>query len=108
MLFFILRDSIDHMRAFMKAQTSIFGTTIPFFGFADSNHQQVCQEFGVRFVPEIYLDIDYNKEGVLLGVPLSRPASVELVKRKAELLMTDSKSEFAVYCLDLVLISFSL
>jgi UPF0271 protein len=96
MLFFILRDSEPHMRAFMKAQTSIFGTSIPFFGFADCNHSKICAEFGVRFVPEVYLDIDYNKQGVLLGVPGSRPASVELVKRKAELLMTEGKSESSV------------
>jgi hypothetical protein len=50
-------------------------------------------------VPEVYLDIDYNKDGVLLGVPGSRPASVELVKKKAEKLMTEAKSE---YCLCLL------
>ncbi|WOO82924.1 Lactam utilization protein lamB [Vanrija pseudolonga] len=92
MLYFIIRDDAAKMRAFMKAQTSIFGTTIPFFGLKGTPHEAVAAEFGVRFIPELFCDIDYDPSGKLLGVPQSHAPTAELIGRKLDRLFSKAET----------------
>lgn len=39
---------------------------VPFFGLAGTAHERVCAEFGVAFVPELYVDLNYDAAGGLL------------------------------------------
>jgi UPF0271 protein len=39
---------------------------VPIFGLAGSAHQSVCQEMGVSFVGELYVDLNYGPVGELL------------------------------------------
>lgn len=93
MLWFILRDNVEIMRAFMKAQVALFGTSIPMLGCENSAHDQVCKEAGVPFIPEIFADIDYNAEGRNLGVPESKAPTPELITKKLERVFTKQESE---------------
>ncbi|KAK1923917.1 hypothetical protein DB88DRAFT_488455 [Papiliotrema laurentii] len=92
MLYFILRDNEDCMRAFMRAQTAVFKTSIPFFGLGGTVHEKVCKELGVPFVPEVFCDIDYTSGGTLLGVPQSNPATPESAAGKIRQMLTSQET----------------
>lgn len=80
------------MRAFMRAQTAVFKTSIPFFGLGGTVHEKVCKELGVPFVPEVFCDIDYTSGGTLLGVPQSNPATPESAAGKIRQMLTSQES----------------
>lgn len=91
MFYFLLRDNEELTRAFMKAHVSLTpnSTPLPYVGIAGSNHEKVCAEMGIPFVPEIFVDIDYDSNGNLLGVPQSNPCSPEGIKAKVTSLLND-------------------
>lgn len=39
---------------------------VAFYGLAGTAHESVCVRKGVEFVPELYVDLDYDKDGKLL------------------------------------------
>lgn len=39
---------------------------VAFYGLAGTAHEAVCREKGVEFVGELYVDLDYDKDGTLL------------------------------------------
>jgi UPF0271 protein len=39
---------------------------VPMLGMAGTWHERVCEEMGVPFVPELYVDLDYRPDGSLL------------------------------------------
>ena len=39
---------------------------VPFFGLAGTAHETVCAEFGVPFVAELYVDLNYDGDGNLI------------------------------------------
>lgn len=39
---------------------------VPFFGLAGTAHERVCSEFGVPFVAELYVDLNYDGHGGLI------------------------------------------
>ncbi|MFD1213438.1 5-oxoprolinase subunit PxpA [Arthrobacter sp. GCM10027362] len=43
---------------------SLYG--VPFFGLAGTEHQKVCEQLGVPFVGELYVDLNYGSRGELL------------------------------------------
>lgn len=90
MLYFLLRDNEDLCRAFMKAHLSLTPgmTPLPYLGIAGSTHERVATEFGIPFVPEVFVDIDYDHNGNLLGVPQSNPCTPEGIKAKVTSLLT--------------------
>jgi UPF0271 protein len=89
MLYFMLRDNEDLTRAFMKAHLSLTpnATPLPYVGLAGTNHEKVCAELGIPFVPEVFVDIDYDANANLLGVPQSNPCTVEGIKAKVTSLL---------------------
>ncbi|MDO5634268.1 MAG: 5-oxoprolinase subunit PxpA [Micrococcus sp.] len=39
---------------------------VPLYGLAGTAHERVCQDRGIEFVPELYVDLDYTAEGALI------------------------------------------
>lgn len=93
MLYFILRDDAACLRAFLDAHIKLLGKETPFFGLAGTAHETMCAEMGIKFVPEIYCDIDYDAQGKLLGVPLSAPANPDKIARKLQRVLASQESE---------------
>lgn len=94
MLYFVLRDQEDCLRAFLKAQMTIFGVGIPFLGLAGTLHETVCKEVGLTFIPEVFVDIDYTPGGVLLGVPQSNKPTLDVIRSKVERMLSKRESEW--------------
>jgi UPF0271 protein len=94
MLYFMLRDDEALTRAFIKAHLSLTpgSTPLPYVGLAGTAHERVCAEFGVPFVPEVFVDIDYDPKGNLLGVPQSNPCTVEGIRAKITSLLNEQQT----------------
>jgi 5-oxoprolinase (ATP-hydrolysing) subunit A len=58
---------------------------VPFYGLAGTQHQTVCDRLGVRFVGELYVDLNYGSRGELLiqrrPEPTDPAAAGERVRR---------------------------
>ncbi|QDZ41747.1 5-oxoprolinase subunit PxpA [Corynebacterium sp. sy039] len=39
---------------------------VPFLGLSGTAHEKVCRDMGVEFVGELYVDLDYSDQGILL------------------------------------------
>jgi len=59
----MLADDADLMRAAARA-TKAF--EVPFLGLAGTAHESVCREEGVEFIPEMYVDMDYDARARLI------------------------------------------
>jgi lactam utilization protein B len=93
-LYFMLRDDPALLRAFLRAHVSLSPSDpIPFFGLAGTAHEAICKEMGVPFVPELFVDIDYNSEGRLLSVPESKVPTEQGIKDKMARILNDRESE---------------
>lgn len=55
--------------------------SVPFFGLAGTAHETVCQELGVEFVGELYVDLNYGPDGSLL---IERHPQLTLPRSAAE------------------------
>jgi 5-oxoprolinase (ATP-hydrolysing) subunit A len=77
----LARDG-ELMRAAAKA-ADLYG--VPFYGLAGTEHQRVCDELGVPFVGELYVDLNYGSRGELLiqrrPEPTDPAAAAERVRR---------------------------
>jgi UPF0271 protein len=80
MLYFILRDKPELLRIFLQAQISLFGQSMPFFGLSGTSHETICKELGVPFVPEVFVDIDYD------------PSTPEGISRKVTRMFENAES----------------
>ena len=64
----------------MRAVTRVAKTYgVAVYGMAGTSHEDVCASEGVEFVPELYVDLDYDEEGrlVILRRPIpKRPEEV--------------------------------
>lgn len=50
---------------------------VPVFGLANTLHREVCEEMGVPFVAELYVDLGYDAEGDLIIERAPAPADPE-------------------------------
>lgn len=50
---------------------------VPVFGLANTTHRTVCEELGVPFIGEIYVDLGYDAQGGLVIERSPRPADPE-------------------------------
>ncbi|KAL7418999.1 hypothetical protein Q5752_006683 [Cryptotrichosporon argae] len=92
-LYFMLRDEPELLRAFLKAHISLSpAAPLPFFGLAGTAHETVCAELGVPFVPELFVDIDYDAAGKLLSVPESRVPTEQIIKDKLSTIFGERKT----------------
>lgn len=62
-LYGMLARDADLMRGAAKV-ASLF--EVPMLGLAGTAHETGCAEVGVEFVPELYVDLDYDADGKLL------------------------------------------
>lgn len=45
---------------------------VPVYGLPNTLHEKMAQKYGIPFVPEAFVDVNYDASGKLLGVPGSR------------------------------------
>jgi len=74
--------------AAMKA-ISHFG--VPVYGLPGTLHESKAAKYGVPFVPEAFVDVNYNAKGALLGVPGSRKMTPESIYDTTLQLATEDK-----------------
>lgn len=74
LFFYMQRDEVI-MRAVLEA-CALF--RLPVYACKNDKQQAMCEELGIPFQEEAYVDIDYSPEGALLPVAKSKPATPEL------------------------------
>ncbi|KAI1608939.1 LamB/YcsF family protein [Exophiala viscosa] len=72
--FYMLRDEAI-MRAVLEA-CALF--KVPVYACKNDRQQAICDELGITFQEEVYVDIDYDSEGNLVPVAKSQPVTPEL------------------------------
>lgn len=87
-LFFYMQRDKAIMRAVLEACT-IF--KVPVYASQNAEQEAMCNELGVPFQGEMYVDIDYSPEGKLVPVAQSQQVTPELCYERAlGATMTDS------------------
>lgn len=88
-LFFYMQRDLAIMDAVIRA-CAVFG--VPVFGSKGTDHQaDVCKKYGVEFIEEAYVDLQYNSQGKLLPVSQSKAATVaDIYDRTVSIGMEDS------------------
>lgn len=76
--FYMLRDE-EICRAVVGA-IKTFG--VPLYGLPGTKHESVANELGVPFVPEMFIDIDYDDEGNLVPPAQSQPVQIDKLEEK--------------------------
>jgi len=74
-LYGMLARDEDLMRAAARV-LMLYG--VPMLGLAGTAHEKVCREAGIEFVPELYVDLNYNSQGGL--IILRRPHATDPTK----------------------------
>lgn len=74
-LYGMLARDEDLMRAAARVLV-LYG--VPMLGLAGTAHEKVCREAGIEFVPELYVDLNYNSQGGL--IILRRPHATDPTK----------------------------
>ncbi|GAC76146.1 hypothetical protein PANT_19c00122 [Moesziomyces antarcticus T-34] len=84
-LYFYLKNSRSHCEAAYKA---IKPLGVPVYGLGGTLHEEVAKELGMAFVPELFVDIEYSKEGALIPPAQSKKItpqeSAERARKVAE------------------------
>ena len=78
-LFFYMQRDLTIMRAVLKA-CKLFN--VPVYGAKSMDEKQMCEELGILFIEEVYVDIDYGSKGQLIPVAQSQKASPDDVYRR--------------------------
>ncbi|QNE35357.1 5-oxoprolinase subunit PxpA [Leifsonia shinshuensis] len=58
--------------------------SVPIFGLAGTAHETACASAGVEFVPELYVDLDYRDDGMIIVEREPRARPLEAVRRRVE------------------------
>lgn len=66
---------------------------VPIYGLADTAHQSVCEELGVPFVAELYVDLNYGPAGELLIQRRPEPTDPEAASRRVTRALTEGHIE---------------
>lgn len=59
------------------AMKAISHFKVPVYGLPGTLHESMAAKYGVPFVPEAFVDVNYDAKGNLLGVPGSRKMDVD-------------------------------
>ncbi|WWC95838.1 hypothetical protein V866_002705 [Kwoniella sp. B9012] len=65
------------------AMRAISHFKVPVYGMPNTLHESGAKKYGIPFIPEAFVDVNYNSEGVLLGVPGSRKMATEDIYQAA-------------------------
>ncbi|KAM3479982.1 hypothetical protein MY8738_005185 [Beauveria namnaoensis] len=79
-LFFYMQRDAAIMRAVLEACRT-FG--VPVYGCENEEQRSMCDELGLQFQGEVYVDIDYSKEGKLVPRAQSRAVTPEMCGERA-------------------------
>ncbi|ORY32908.1 hypothetical protein BCR39DRAFT_557462 [Naematelia encephala] len=74
MWYIMMQNNEDVNDAAMRA---IAHFKVPVYGLPNTLHESGAKKYGIPFIPEAFVDVNYTTEGVLLGVPGSRKMSPE-------------------------------
>ncbi|WP_258069991.1 5-oxoprolinase subunit PxpA [Arthrobacter sp. SX1312] len=66
---------------------------VPVYGIAGTAHQAVCEELGVPFVAELYVDLNYGPAGELLIQRRPEPTDPDAAARRVTRALTDGVVE---------------
>lgn len=88
LFFYMLRDHTI-MRAVLEACATF---KVPVYGAKNEAEGKMCEELGIPFQEEIYVDIDYNSAGQLVPVAKSKPATPELCYKRVMSIATTDKT----------------
>ncbi|CBQ73265.1 conserved hypothetical protein [Sporisorium reilianum SRZ2] len=84
-LYFYLKNSRSHCVAAYKA---IKPLGVPVYGLGGTLHEEVAKELDMPFVPELFVDIEYSKQGALIPPAQSKEItpqeSAERARKVAE------------------------
>ncbi|KAJ4169180.1 hypothetical protein NW754_011114 [Fusarium falciforme] len=79
-LFFYMQRDTAIMRAVLDACATF---KVPVYASQNAEQEAMCNELGIPFQGEVYVDIDYSPEGKLLPFAKSRVATPELCSERA-------------------------
>ncbi|WVR06189.1 hypothetical protein IAU60_003219 [Kwoniella sp. DSM 27419] len=65
------------------AMRAIAKFNVPVYGMPNTLHESGAKKYGIPFIPEAFVDVNYDAKGVLLGVPGSRKMSTEEIYQAA-------------------------
>ncbi|WWD21797.1 hypothetical protein CI109_106285 [Kwoniella shandongensis] len=74
MWYIMMQNNDDVNDAAMRA---ISHFKVPVYGLPGTLHEFGAKKYGIPFIPEAFVDVNYSAEGVLLGVPGSRKMEPE-------------------------------
>ena len=66
---------------------------VPVYGMAGTAHERVAEAEGVAFVPELYVDLDYNAEGGLVILRRTIPLYTQVVAERVRRALTTGTVE---------------
>lgn len=89
-LYGMLARDPDLMRSAARVAL-LFG--VPIYGIAGTAHQTVCEELGVPFVAELYVDLNYGPAGELLIQRRPEPTDPAAAARRVTRALTDGHVE---------------
>jgi UPF0271 protein len=64
---------------------------VPVYGLPNTLHERMAQTYGIPFIPEAFVDVNYDASGKLLGVPGSRKLSSEEIYAATKSLAIDGR-----------------
>jgi 5-oxoprolinase (ATP-hydrolysing) subunit A len=59
------------------AMRAIKHFNVPVYGLPNTLHESGARKYSIPFIPEAFVDVNYDDSGVLMGVPGSRKLSAE-------------------------------
>ncbi|WVQ81556.1 hypothetical protein IAT38_003680 [Cryptococcus sp. DSM 104549] len=71
------------------AMRAISHFKVPVYGLPNTLHETGAAKYGIPFIPEAFVDVNYNSEGALLGVPGSRKMTTEEIYEATKSLATE-------------------
>jgi UPF0271 protein len=70
----MMQDNEELNDAAMRAMKHF---QVPIYGLPNTLHESGAEKHDIPFIPEAFVDVNYNNSGALLGVPGSRKMSTE-------------------------------
>lgn len=64
---------------------------VPVYGMPNTLHEKMARRYGIPFVPEAFVDVNYDASGKLLGVPGSRKLTPEEIYAATKSLAIDGR-----------------
>lgn len=88
LFFYMTRDAV--IRGAVLDACATF--KVPVYGCRNEHWKISCDERGIYFQEELYVDIDYTKEGEMISVAKSKPATSEGIQEKITLVVNEDNT----------------